>query len=392
MWRAPQLAETSSAEAPPLALVVLGGVGEPHARDARLRESLASRLTRSPDAPLLLLGDVFQGAGLLGFCPSETKQRRSTPDCVHPGSSEAQFDAILGPYARSFPTHPVLAVAGAADHAGDPAATANACARIHAAGAGWRYFAQGCELDAEHPVARLDAGALALVALDSQAMLVDEEFRARSLAALHAELAALRQARPDAWVILALYHPLETYGKRNGSEWPDALRKDLPLAWPLQWLIGYEAQHTFEWRVRGLRRDLYAALEASPVDAVVSAQDESLQLVELDHPGARWQIVSGSAARKTRVKRLGLDWLWTNRLARALGLRDFAPSVGHELLFAAGRADDEAARSGYGYAVLAASPQTLRVEFWDLAVNAPLGVAELVRPGDAPQRGQREDQ
>src|SRR5215468_2531007 len=111
-------------------------------------------MTDAPGATLLLLGDVFEGAGLLGFCASETRQRRSTPDCVakQKGSVDAQFDAILGPYARSFPGHPLVAVAGAADHAGDPAETANACARIAKASAGWRYVARGCALDDENPV------------------------------------------------------------------------------------------------------------------------------------------------------------------------------------------------------------------------------------------------
>jgi hypothetical protein len=319
---------------------------------------------------------------------------------VQPGSVDAQLDVILGPYARSFAGHPLVAVAGADDHAGDPAATQNACARIPAGGPGWRYVARGCELDGERPVGRLDAGALAVVLLDSDAMLVDDEFRARALGALHAELASIRQTRPDAWVVLALYHPLETYGRHNGAEWTDALRKDLYpfhetlffwFSWPFEWLTGYRPQHTFEWRVRGLRRDLYRALEASPVDAVVSAQDESLQLVELDHPGARWQIVSGSAARKTRVKRLGLDWLWMNRLARTLGMRDAGPSVRHELVFAAGRGDDDT-RAGYGYAAIAASPELLRVEFWDLARSSPLGVAELSRASHPAQSGEREDE
>ena len=386
MWRDPSLSGGSNAAAP-VALVVLGGVGEPHARDGRLRASVERRIAAAPDAALLLLGDVFQGAGLLGFCAGGA-QRRSTPDCVQKGSVDAQFDEILGPYARSFPGHPVVAVAGAADHAGDPAATENACARIRGAAPAWRYVALGCELDPEHPIARLDAGALALVLLDSQAMLVDYAFRTRALAALHAELASIRQARPDAWVLLGLYHPLETYGRRNGAEWTDALRKDLypfhetlflPFTWPLQWLTGYQPQHTFEFPIRSLRRDLYEALETSPVDAVVSAQDESLQLVELDHPGARWQVVSGAAARHTRVKRLGLDWLWTNRLARVLGMRDVGPSVRHSLVFAAGRDDDDS-RAGYGYAAFAATPELLRVEFWDLARSAPLGVAELSRP------------
>ena len=90
-------------------------------------------------------------------------------------------------------------------------------------------------------------------------------------------------------------------------------------------------------------------------------------------------MISGAGAKHTRVKRLGLDWLWTNRLARLVGLRDALPAVGHRLVFAAGHGDDRD-RAGYGYAVLVASPDALRVEFWDFAVPTPFGVAELGRP------------
>jgi hypothetical protein len=359
---------------------------------------MARRLESDPSAPILVLGDVFQHAGLLGFCAGES-QRVSRAGCAQSDSSDAQFDAILGPYARSFAGHPVIALAGSADHAGDPDATRNACARIPAAAAGWRYVARGCELDDERPVAQLDAGAVALVLLDSEAMLDSAEFRTRALAALHAELAGIRQRRPEAWLVLALYHPLESYGAHNGAELASALHKDLypvtgtllyPIVWPIEWALGRRAEDTFEWRLRSLRRALYRALAEAPVDAVLSGQDESLQLVELDHPGARWQIVSGAGAEKTRVKRLGLDLLWTNRAARALGSRELLPSVRHQLVFGAGRGDD--ARAGYGFVALSASPERMRVEFWDMAVKRPLAVAELRRAGDAPQGGEREDQ
>jgi len=360
---------------------------------------MARRLGSESSAPILVLGDVFQRAGLLGFC-SGRSHRVSVAGCVQLDSVDAQFDTILGPYARSFPGHPVVALAGSADHAGDPEATHNACARIPAGGAGWRYVARGCELDGERPVARLDAGAVALVLLDSEAMLDDDEFRERALAALHAELAAVRQERADAWLVLALYHPLESYGAHGGAALASALHKDLypltgtllyPLVRPIEWALGRRAENVYEWRMRSLRRALYRALAETPVDAVLSGQDESLQLIELDHPGARWQIVSGAGAEKTRTKRLGLDLLWANRAARALGSRDLLPSVRHRLLFAAGRGDDDS-RSGYGFVALAASPERLRVEFWDMAARGPLGVAELGRARDATQRGQREDQ
>ncbi|MFI5314867.1 MAG: hypothetical protein ACHQ6T_04145 [Myxococcota bacterium] len=398
VWRDPSL-PTSSGAPLPLALVALGAIGEPHARDERLHAAIARRIAAEPAAPIVVLGDVFQRAGLLGFCAGES-HRVSLADCAQPDSTDAQFDAILGPYARSFAGHPMIALAGSADHAGDPQATHNACARIPAAAAGWRYVARGCELDDERPVARLDAGALALVLLDSEAMLEDGEFRDRALAMLHAELASIRQERPGAWLVLALHHPLESYGAHNGATLTGALHKDLypiagtllyPIVRPLEWALGRPAENPYEWRVRALRRALYGALARTPVDAVLSGQDESLQLVELTHPGARWQIVSGAGAEKTRVKRLGLDLLWANRAARALGAGALLPAVQHRLLFAAGRGDDDT-RSGYGFVALAASPERLRVEFWDMAAREPLGVAELRRAGDPAQSGQREDE
>ncbi|HXX47778.1 MAG TPA: hypothetical protein VEN47_06105 [Myxococcota bacterium] len=373
--------------------MAIGGIGEPHARDARLRAAIAKRLDGAPAAPILVLGDVFERAGLVGFCNEDPNEpaRASQAGCDARGSVDAQFDAILGPYARSFAGHPLVALAGSADHAGDPEATANACARIGQATPGWRYVARGCELGDAHGAARLDAGALALVLLDSEAMLLDSAFRARALDALHAELAALRQERPDAWLVLALYHPLESYGAHNGADLATAAHKDFyPWFGAFASLFSHPS-NPYEWGVRGLRSDLYRALAESPVDAVISGQDESLQLVELDHPGARWQIVSGAGSQKSHVKQLGLDWAWSNRAARALGLGGWLPAVRHELVFAAGRGDD-ATRSGYGFATLSASPERLRVEFWDLARATPLGVAELARAGHPPQRGEREDQ
>jgi len=395
VWRDPSL--QASPEPLPLALIALGGIGEPHARDVRLHAAMARRLEGTDGAPIVVLGDVFEHAGLLGYCTTET-HRVSVADCPLHDAVDTQFANTLGPYARSFAGHPVVALAGTIDHVGDPDATHNACARIPAAGAGWRYVARGCELDEEHPVARLDAGALSLVMLDSAAMLYDSAFRERALAALHAELASVRQERPEAWLLLTLQQPLESYGARNGADLATAVHKDLypvtgtllyPIVRPIEWLVGRRAENLYEWPVRALRRGLYRALDESPVDAVLSGQDESLQLVELDHAGARWQIVSGAGDEKSRVKSWGLDLWGVNALLRALGAREALPSLGHELLFAAGRGDDDT-RSGYGFVALSASPQRLRVEFWDMAVKKPLGVAELVRARDPAQGGQRE--
>ena len=377
---------TRNARHDPVTLLAIGDIGEPHGRDPRLHASMARRLEGADAAPILVLGDVFYNDGLLGFCRS-AEHRISQVGCRRQRSPDAQLDAILGPYARNLAGHPVVALAGNHDHYGDPVSTENACAKIPARAPGWRYVARGCELDAAHPVAVLDAGSVVVVMVDSQAMLLDWDYRARTNEALHRELARLRQERPEAWLALALHHPLESYGMHNGAELLTALHKDLypifgtlfaPFSIPIAWATGGGGQQVYEFGNRGLRRGLYDALEQAPVDVVLSGHDHSLQLVELEHPGARWQVVSGSGAQRSRVKRLGLDWLWTNRLARLVGLRDALPAVGHRLVFAAGHGDDRE-RAGYGYAVLVASRETLRVEFWDLAVSTPLGVAELAR-------------
>jgi len=370
----------------PVTLLAIGDIGEPHGRDPKLHASLASRLAGADGAPIVVLGDVFYRDGLLGFCRS-VNERISVLGCRRQTPVDAQLDAILGPYARKLAGHPVVALAGNHDHNGDPLATQNACAKLPALASGWRYVARGCELDLAHPIAVLDAGSVIVVMIDSEAMLRDGDFRARSHDALHAELARLRQERPQAWLVLALHHPLESYGLHNGAEPLAALHKDVypilgtllaPIMLPIEWATDTGGQQLYEFRNRGLRRSIYDALETAPVDLVLSGHDHSLQLVELEHPGARWQVISGSGAKHSRVKRYGLDWLWTNRLARLLGMRDVLPAVGHRLLFAAGDGDDRG-RAGYGYVALVASPARLRVEFWDFAVPTPLGVAEMTR-------------
>ena len=370
----------------PVTLLAIGDIGEPHGRDPRLHASMAKRLDGADGAPIVVLGDVFYSHGLLGFCLSEDK-RSSRAGCNRPGPIDAQLDSILGPYARKLAGHPVVAMAGNHDHAGDPLATQNACARIPALASGWRYVSRGCELDDARPIALLDAGHVVVVMIDSEAMLVDADFRARTNEALHAEQARLRQERPEVWLVLAAHHPLESYGLHNGAEPLTALHKDLypvlgtllaPILLPIEWATGSGDQQLYQWRNRSLRRGIYEALGTAPVDLVLSGHDHSLQLVELEHPGARWQVISGEGAKHTRVKRWGLDWLWTNRLARLVGLRSALPAVEHRLVFAAGAGDDRD-RAGYGYVALVASPEKLRVEFWDFAVATPLGVAELVR-------------
>jgi len=386
VFRDESLVTRESAGEAPVTLLAIGDIGEPHGRDPRLHASMARRLAGADGAPILVLGDVFYRDGLLGFCRSDG-ERISKAGCEQSGSVDAQVDAILGPYTRKLAGHPVVALAGNHDHRGDPVATANACAKVPALASGWRYVARGCAIDDASPIEVLDLGSVVVVMLDSQEMLFDGDFRARTNEALHAELARLRQERPQAWLVLAMHHPLESYGLHNGAVWFAALHKDLypltstllaPILQPIEWATESGAQQVYEWRNRSVRRGIYAALESAPVDVILSGHDHSLQLIELEHPGARWQVVSGAGAKHSQVQRFGLDLLWANRLARLVGLRDALPAVGHHLAFAAGEGDDRE-RAGYGYAVLVATADSLRIEFWDFAVSTPLGVATLAR-------------
>src|SRR5262249_3148266 len=113
-WRDPE-AVPASRESLPLALIALGGIGEPHGREQRLHVAMSRRIEGAPSVPILVLGEVFERAGLLGFCTSESHRRVSDAGCAQQGSADAQFDAILGPYARKFVGHSVVALAGVGD-------------------------------------------------------------------------------------------------------------------------------------------------------------------------------------------------------------------------------------------------------------------------------------
>jgi hypothetical protein len=371
--------------APLVALV--GDPGDPHARAEPLTRRLAARVAEAPGAPVLALGDLFYSFGLLGICPTDGS--RSRRKCEQPGTPERQFEAVFAPYRDALPANPVIGIAGNHDHSGGEVSTRNTCRLLPTGGAGWRYLAEGCGLDAERPLETLHAGPLAVVVLDSERMIRDSGFRRASLEALRSELARLRAERPERWIAVASHHPLESYGAHNGGRLSAAVHKDLywlrttvllPLSLAVErWVIPWVGQQDlYEWRYRAFRRGLYGVLREQPIELVVSGHDHSLQLIEIDHPGVRYQVISGSASNKTPVKRLGLDLLWTNRLARLVGLRDVVPAPKHRLRFAAGR-DGAEDRSGYGYAVLARSERGLAVEFYDAILDEPLYVGELTR-------------
>jgi hypothetical protein len=378
---------TAAPGAPVLALV--GDVGEPHARAEPLVRRLAARVAGAPGAPVLALGDLFYSFGLLGTCPADGD--RSRRRCEQPGTPEQQFDAVFAPYREALPENPLIGIAGNHDHYGGEAATRNACRLLPTGGAGWRYLAWGCGLDAERPLETLLAGPLAVVLLDSERMIRDSGFRRASVEALRTELARLRAERPERWIAVAAHHPLESYGAHNGGRLSAAVNKDLywlrstvllPLSLAVEhWVVPWVGQQdVYEWRYRAFRRGLYRVFREQPIELFLSGHDHSLQLIEIEHPGVRYQVISGAGAKKTPVKRLGLDLLWTNRLARLVGLRDAVPAPKHRLRFAAGR-DGAEDRSGYGYAVLVPSERGLVVEFYDAVLDAPLYVAELaLRP------------
>jgi hypothetical protein len=392
VYRAPDvlgalaLAEPGSARpAPPALLALVGDVGAPQRMAEPLAARLAGRLDSAPGAPVLVLGDVFYGSGLLGACPpGDTSRRR----CAEPGAPEQQLEAVLGPYRRSLGGRPLVALAGNHDHQGDPDSTAIPCRLLHGWQPGWSYVASGCGLDAAQPVAVLDVGPLAVVMIDSERMLRDASFRAASARALEGELARLNRAPARRWIAVAAHHPLESYGAHNGASFGAALLKDLhwlrttlllPLGLAAELAVpGIGAQDVYSWRYRAYRRALYAVFREQPIDLFAAGHDHNLQWIEIEQPGVRAQLVSGSAAKRDAVKRFGLDLFWSNRLARRLGLGDLLPAPEHRLVFASGRGSSREL-SGHGFAVLSGDGERLRAEFFDAAVAEPLYVEELDR-------------
>lgn len=368
----------------PPAAVVVGDIGEPHAASDALARRIAARLARSPHAPVIVLGDVFYSFGLLGTCDGDASRRH----CANPGTPEAQLESVLGPFRRALAGHPLVAIAGNHDHYGDPESTANACRLIPQAAPDWSYLSRGCGLD-ETPVGRIDAGALQLLAVDSEVMLRDADYRAATLAALRDEIARVRRERPDAWLALASHHPLETFGSHGGAG-AMGLAKDLyplsktlllPLSWPISHLVfGFVGpQDVWNFGNRALRRDVYRALAAAPVDLLVAGHDHSQQLVAIEHPGAPLQVISGNGARRSQVQRFGLDLLFANRLARLVGLEAALPAYRHHLVFGSSGAH-EGGRTGYGFAALVPAPDgALDVEFWDAGASRPLFVGTIAR-------------
>jgi hypothetical protein len=341
-------------------VALVGDIGAPRSETPELVARLSRRLAAAPRAPVVVLGDVFYSVGLLGSCPSGAGPwgedgGTSRAGCRDPGPPEQQLESVLGPYRDALGDRPLIAIAGNHDHLG----------------------------------AALDLGGLVLFALDSEPMLRDPEYRRAALEALGTEVARYRDRRPEAWRVVATHHPLESYGQHNGASLGSALIKDLysirlTLLLPITWAIErrFGPQEIYALGYRSYRRELYAALARHPVDLIASGHDHSLQHVAIDRPGARHQVVSGAGAQRTPVKRYGLDLLWSNRLARALGLGQALPAPEHELRFALAGGHDPAERSGYGFAVLAHAGDALALEFWDARSDAPLYVARIARPAE----------
>jgi len=342
-------------------LVLVGDIGVPRGDDtARLVDRMAAELAPSPGAPVLVLGDIFYMVGLKGECPK-------TPGYSYfrcedeAGPPEDQLESVLGPYRDALPHNPMIAIGGNHDYYGGEDAVRNQCELIPKAGADWRYYAKGCELSDDNPVATLDFGPVVVFAVDSEPMIRDRKYRKKTVEALRREIARVRAEKPDAWRLVATHHPLETYGSHNGATKATGVLKDTyflrktvlyPLFFPLELLVGQ--QDPYELRYRAYRRALYDLFREQPIDAFVSGHDHSLQHLRIDHPGVPHQIVSGAGAHRSPVQRYGLDLLWLNRLARLVGLGNVLPAPRHELEFGLGGEIEAEDLSGYGFAVLTA--------------------------------------
>ena len=372
------------------ALVLIGDIGMRRGDDTvRLAERVSRELAAAPGAPVVVLGDVFYIAGLKGECPSTPGM--SSFGCEDESGPPAdQLESVLGPYRRALSDHPLIAIGGNHDYYGGETAVRNQCERIPEAGPGWRYFAKGCALSSDQPVATLDFGPVVVFAIDSEPMIRDREYLERTVAALEAEIGRVRAERPEAWRLVATHHPLETYGSHNGATKATGVLKDLyflrktvlyPLFFPLEAWLG--AQDPYELRYRRYRRALYRLFREQPIDAFVSGHDHSLQHVRIDHPGVPVQIVSGAGAHRSPVQLYGLDLLWLNRLGRALGLEAAIPAPRHALEFGLG-GELEGELSGYGFAVLAAEPEgesgpALVVDYIDPARATAVHTSRITR-------------
>jgi hypothetical protein len=366
------------------AVALVGDIGAPRNEGTELARQIARRLSGAPEAPVLILGDLFYRDGLLGACPADGSISRRR--CSEPGTPEAQFASVLGPYLDALSGNPVIGIPGNHDHYGGEQATRNTCDLMARGGQGWRYLAKGCGLDEEQPIETIDRGAIVIFALDSEWMIRDSEFRRASIEALRGELQRYRTHQPDTWRVVASHHPIETYGKHNGASFGSAILKDLywirktvlyPFFYPVERMVGQ--QDVYELRYRAFRRELYRLFEDAPIDLFVSGHDHSLQHVEIDHAGVRHQLVSGAGAQRTPVKRFGLDLLWSNRLARLLFLDGVLPAPRHELRFGFGGAHRTSLRSGYGFAALILEDDALVVEFYDAVSAEPLYVTSIRR-------------
>jgi hypothetical protein len=141
-------------------------------------------------------------------------------------------------------------------------------------------------------------------------------------------------------------------------------------------------QDPYQRRYRAYRRGLYRLFREHPVLAFASGHDHSLQHVGIDHPGVRHQLVSGAGTHRSGVKRMGLDLMFTGKVARALGLRDVVPAPRHRLLFGLGGEQHVPDLTGWGFATLTPADGGLLVEFFDPAREAPIYSA-LLSPADA---------
>jgi len=375
------------------AVVLIGDIGVRRGDDTvRLAERVGRELEGAPGAPVVVLGDVFYIAGLKGECP--TTPGYSSFGCEEEaGPPTDQLESVLGPYRRALQGHPLVAIGGNHDFYGGEAAVRNQCALIPAAGEGWEYYAKGCALDQENPVATLDFGSVVVFAVDSEPMIRDRGYLDATAVALGAEIDRVRRENPTAWRIVATHHPLETYGSHNGATKATGVAKDLyvlrktllyPLFFPLEWWLG--AQDPYELRYRRYRRAMYDVFRAHPIDAFASGHDHSLQHIRIEHPGVPVQIVSGAGAHRSPVQLYGLDLLWLNRLGRAVGLESVIPAPRHALEFGMG-GELEGALSGYGFVVLSPEPGEpssddagrLVVDYIDPAREAALHTAHIHR-------------
>lgn len=291
-------------------LIILGDLGANfEQRNVTLARALQRFLSVTPEAStatqVLLLGDNFYPRGLVGT------HGRCDPQQATPHAIQQQLEEVLEPFAFLRDMHiPVTAIAGNHDHGCGTMALENQANPDRFLpphqhwGALWNFHYGLPE---------------AVTFADTQVrlLLVDSEMVLRSRQFLQASVQHLERLLTEGegryrWQLLAAHHPLWTVGEHDGA-FPAGIRKPLTFAlFPVHFFAaaGFGpfvdlSQEAYSFRYMRYRRAVEHVLRRHPgsVNLLLSGHDHSLQLLKPKEAGLPFQLIVGSGAYCSPVRR-----------------------------------------------------------------------------------------